>query len=250
MITAVVLTKNEEENIKACLESLSWCDERLVIDDHSEDKTVEIAKKLGARVIIRAMDSDFSGQRNFGLEQAKEDWVLFIDADERVSSALWYEIMERTNNPINVYSAYYIKRRDVMWGKELRYGEVGNRKLLRLAKKDAGTWEGRVHEVWKIKGKSLTLNNPLMHYPHQTIEEFLREINYYTDVRALELYTKKVKVAWWAIVVYPKGKFFVNYFLKAGFMDGLAGLVLSLMMSFHSFLVRGKLWLMWHKGTE
>lgn len=250
MISVVILTKNEEKNIATCLENLSWCDEKIVIDDQSSDKTVEIAKKLGAEVFSRPLNGDFSAQRNFGLEKAKGDWILFIDADEQVSSALWYEIMERTNDPINEYSGFYIKRRDIIWGKELHFGEVSNLKLLRLAKKNAGFWEGRVHEEWKIKGKKLTLNNVLTHYPHQTVEEFLKEINYYTDVRASELYTRKVKVQWWEIIAYPKAKFVMNYFFKRGFLDGLPGLVFALMMSFHSFLVRSKLWLLWQKGEK
>src|SRR5579862_3720199 len=100
MISAVILTKNEEKNIEACLDSVSWCDEKIVIDDHSTDKTVDLAKKKDAKVYIRTMYNNFSDQRNYGLEKAKGDWILFIDADERVSSALWYEIMAHTNESI------------------------------------------------------------------------------------------------------------------------------------------------------
>jgi glycosyltransferase involved in cell wall biosynthesis len=248
MISAVILTKNEEKNIKKCLDNLSWCDEIVVIDDASQDKTVEIAKKMGAKVFHHPLNRNFSEQRNFGLDKAKGDWVLFIDADERVSSALWYEIMAITNDPISVYSGYYLKRKDVMWGKEFMYGETGKISLLRLAKKQTGRWEGYVHEVWRVKGKTAILQNPLMHYPHQTVKDFLSEINYYSDLRAQELYKQKVKVSWWTIIFYPKIKFIVNYFFRVGFLDGLPGLVFALMMSLHSFLVRGKLWLIWQKG--
>src|SRR5882724_598085 len=244
MISAVILTKNEEGNIKACLESISWCDEIIVIDDNSEDKTVDIAKKHGAKVFIHSLNHNFSEQRNFGLEKAKNDWVLFLDADERISSPLWYEIMASINDPIGLYSGFYLKRVDTMWERKLQYGETGNVKLLRVAKKDAGRWEGKVHETWQVKGKTLLLQNPLMHYPHQTVKEFLQEINYYTTLRAEELYKKKVQVSWWSILLFPKAKFVINYFFKSGFLDGLPGLVFGLMMSFHSFLVRGKLWLL------
>ncbi len=247
MISVVILTKNEEKNIEKCLENLSWCDETIVIDDDSEDKTVEIARKKGAKVYIHSLQNNFASQRNFGLEKAKGDWVLFIDADERISQALWYEIMAKTNAPFSPYAGYYIKRTDTMWGKQLRYGETGNIKLLRLAKKDAGKWEGTVHEVWKVKGKIDTLQNSLMHFPHQTIREFLQEINYYSDLRSLELRQKKIAVSWLTIVLYPKAKFVLNYIFKRGFLDGLPGLVFALIMSFHSFLVRGKLWLLWQK---
>lgn len=242
MISAVVLTKNEERNIADCLSSVSWCDEVIVVDDISTDKTVDIAKKLGAKVFERDLNDDFSEQRNFGLSKTKGDWVLFIDADERVSSALWYEIMQHTNNPISNHSGFYLKRRDKIWGQELNYGETGNIKLLRLAKKDSGGWVGPVHETWKVKGQTETLNNPLIHYPHINVEKFLKEINFYTDLRANELYIKKTKSTLSSVLFYPSGKFIHNYIVKQGFRDGIPGLILAMMMSFHSFLVRGKLW--------
>lgn len=248
MISAVVLTKNEEKNIVDCLETLVWCDEALVIDDGSEDRTVEISKKMGASVFVRSLNKDFSQQRNFGLSRTKGEWVLFVDADERISPELAreikYQIANRKNNDRN---GFYIKRRDFMWGRELKYGETGNIKLLRLARKDAGRWEGAVHEEWKIKGKTGELKNPLFHYPHQTISEFLKEINFYTDLRAKELYMSDIPIYWTSIILYPKLKFIYNYFIKAGFLDGLPGFIFALLMSFHSFLVRGKLWLLWKK---
>src|SRR5687767_12381044 len=99
MISVVIITKNEEKNIEECLSSVSWCDEIIVIDDNSDDKTAEIAKNKGAKVITHALNNDFSAQRNFGLSVAKGDYVLFVDADERISPALWYEIMAITNDP-------------------------------------------------------------------------------------------------------------------------------------------------------
>lgn len=249
MISVIILTKNEENNITECLDSVSWCDEKIVIDDHSTDKTVEIAKKKGVRVFIHSLVNDFSEQRNFGLEKAKGDWVLFLDADERVSSALWYEIMQHTSESIDDCNGYYVKRQDTMWGKVLRHGEVGNIKLLRLAKRGVGKWEGKVHERWKINGKTQLLKNSLDHFPHQSVAEFLREINYYTDLRAEELYNKKIRPTWLSIIVYPKTKFILNYVFKAGFQDGLPGLVFAMMMSFHSFLVRAKLWHLTQKKT-
>ena len=242
MISVIILTKNEENNILDCLDSVAWCYEKIVIDDHSTDKTVEIAKKKGAKVFPRTMSNNFSDQRNYGLEKAQGDWILFIDADERVSSALWYEIMQHTSESIDVTSGFYVRRQDTMWGKTLKHGEVGNIILLRIAKKGAGKWEGEVHEQWKIHGKTQILKNPLDHYPHPTVAEFLQEINYYTDIRAEELYKNKVRSNWLSIIVYPKTKFILNYFFKRGYQDGLPGFILAMMMSFHSFLVRSKLW--------
>lgn len=248
MISAVILTKNEEKNIIACLDSLAWCDERIVIDDYSTDKTVDLAKKKDAKTFSHSLQNDFAQQRNFGLTKAKGDWVLFVDADERVSSALWYEIMQHTNESLEDFSGFYIKRLDTMWGKHLRFGETGNINLLRLAKKDSGKWEGQVHEVWKIQGKTMTLQNHLDHNPHPSITEFLQEINFYTDLRAQELFKKKKRTNWFFIILYPKAKFIQNYFFKRGFQDGLAGFVFAMLMSLHSFMVRGKLWLLWEKA--
>lgn len=250
MISAIVLTKNEEKNILNCLRSLSWCDETLVIDDASTDKTVEIAKKNGAKVFSRSLSDNFAEQRNFGLNKAKGEWVLFVDADEVVPSALWFEIMQHTNNAFSNFTGFFLKRKDIMWGSELTHGETGKIKLLRLAKKDAGKWVGKVHEVWEITGKTMTLNNPIRHYPHMNVEKFLKEINFYTDLRAKELFVKKTTVFWVSILLYPAGKFIQNYIFKQGFRDGIPGLILALMMSFHSFLVRGKLWLMWQGNND
>src|SRR6185503_7590339 len=108
MISAVILTKNEETNISDCLDSVAWCDEKIVIDDHSTDKTVEIAHKKGAKVFVRTLGNDFSDQRNYALDKAQGDWVFFIDADERLSSALWYEIMQRTSESIDDCNGYYV----------------------------------------------------------------------------------------------------------------------------------------------
>lgn len=246
-ISAVVLAKNEEKNIQGCLKSISWCDEIIVVDDASSDNTAELAKKMGARVFSHPLNDDFASQRNYGLSKAKGEWALFVDADERVSSALWYEIMQRTVGSINEYSGFYIKRRDVVWGRELLHGEIGNIRLLRLAKRSAGLWEGKVHEEWVVEGETLTLTNYLEHSPHRNLEEFLNEINFYTDLRTKELFEKKIKVHWWSILLYPSFKFILNYILRKGFLDGIPGLIFAVTMSLHSFLVRSKLWLMWNK---
>lgn len=115
-------------------------------------------------------------------------------------------------------------------------------KLLRLARKEAGKWRQPVHEEWKIQGSSGTLSHPLLHYPHQNVAQFLEEINRYSGIYARYLHSRGVKEPAWHIVGKPLAKFFVSYVWRLGFLDGTAGLVVALMMSFHSFLVRAKLW--------
>ncbi len=248
-ITAVVLTKNEEKNITECLKTLQWCDEILLIDDNSTDKTISLAEKIGATVIKHALNDDFSQQRNFALEKAKNDWVFFVDADERVTKELEKEIKKTLEeNPRT--TAFYIKRDDFMWGKLLKHGETSRIYLLRLAKKDTGLWYGKVHESWVSNTKAGELTQPLYHYPHVTIAEFLDDINYYSTLRAQELYQQGKTANWFTIILYPKAKFFHNYLLRLGLLDGVAGLVFAIMMSFHSFLVRGKLWLLIQKKKK
>ncbi|MCL5676132.1 MAG: glycosyltransferase family 2 protein [Patescibacteria group bacterium] len=264
MLSAVVLTKNEEKNIEECLQALLWCDEIIVVDDYSEDKTKEIVRKQKAdnskqRITLyeRKLGGNYFAQRNFGLKKAKGEWILFVDADERVSKDLAEEIKsviekdnilrakrEVLNRRSRTIKGYVVKRHDFFLGKWLKHGETNSVKLLRMAQKGAGKWEGKVHEKWEIKGKTSVLINPLLHYPHQTIGEFLKRINSYSSIRAEELYKSGEKSGLWQIILYPAAKFLQNYFIRLGFLDGMPGFFMALFMSFHSFLVRGKLYLL------
>lgn len=252
MISAIVLVKNEEKNIVDCIENILFCDEIIIVDDYSTDKTKDLLNKLQKdhskiKFIKRHLENNFSAQRQFGIEQAKNDWIFIVDADERVSKELATEIREAAT--VNSkYDGFLIKRIDFMWDRELKHGETGGIKLLRLFRRNKGEFKGKVHEVWVTNGYVKTLNNPLLHFPHQSMSEFLKEINFYSDLRAKELYEAGKKTGFLRIIIYSKGKFFLNYILRGGFLDGTAGMVHALMMSLHSFLVRGKLWLLWQKN--
>lgn len=243
-VSAIILTKDEEKNIGNCLKSVEFCDEIIVIDDYSRDKTCSLILQTDRRIKIfkRKLKGDFAAQRNFGLKQARSEWILFVDADEEVNHLLQAEIFEVLKNRTQ-YSGFYIKRKDILWGRALLYGETGAIQLIRLGKRNAGIWHGVVHEEWDIKGKIGYLLNPLYHYPHQNIFSFLNSINYYTDLRAKELIERRDTVKAFEIVIYPTGKFFYNYIFRLGFLDGIDGFLISIMMSFHSFLVRGKVWI-------
>lgn len=267
MLSVVILTHNEEKNIRKCLESVMWANEILVIDDFSEDKTVrevgptspsglrgvkemrEVREKV--KIFQRRLDGDFAGQRNFGLEKAKGEWVLFVDADEEVTEELKTEITSKikvVGSRTTVMDkgrgikemGYFLQRRDIFLGKELRFGETGKIKLLRLGKKGAGEWKRNVHEYWDIQGKSGSLKNPLLHHSHSSIREFMQRINFYSEIDAGALKNEGKSFQYWRAVINPVGKFFQNYFLRLGFLDGYPGLVMAFMMSFQSLVVRVK----------
>lgn len=249
MISAVVLTKNAEKTIKDCLTSLAWCNEIIVIDDYSEDKTVSLAKKQGAKVYQRRLNDNFSQQRNFALNKVTQPWIFFVDADEIVSPALKKEIRQLIKSD-SEWQGFYFKRQDYFWGKPLRFGETAAVKLLRLARKNSGKWQRPVHEIWQVKGQTGQLKQPLLHQRDLTVAEFLTRINQYSSIRAKELYDQSVKTNWLLILAYPVGKFCQNYFLRLGLLDGQVGFVMALMMSIHSFLVRAKLYLLWQNNGE
>lgn len=244
-ITAIILTKNEEKHIGRSLSSLSWCDEIIVVDDESTDQTVAIAKKYNAKVFLHPLSDNFSKQRNFAMSKASSEWIFFVDADEVVSKELQYEIKEKIQD-VDI-DAYLLTRKDTLWGKKIHFGENGKITLIRLARKNKGKWTGKVHEVWEISGKIGILKHSLHHYPHQTLSEFFSEINFYSTLRAEELFEQKIQVHWFDLILYPKAKFLQNYIFKKGFLDGLTGFILAIIMSFHSFLVRGKLWQLWQE---
>jgi len=240
MISAVILTKNEEKNIKDCLQSVKdLVSEIIIIDDYSIDKTVKIAKDFGAKVFRRHLDDDFSKQRNFSLEKAKNEWVLFLDADERISPELAEEIKEKIKS--TNLNGFYLKRQEFFNGKPLKHGETAHY-LLRLGRKGKGEWQREVHEFWEIKEDIGRLKNPLLHYAHPTLTEFLEHINRFSTIHAKVLKKEGVKPSLLRTVANPLAKFIQNYLFRLGFLDGTPGIITALMMSFHSFLARAKLY--------
>ena len=240
-LSIIVLTHNDEEHLVDCLELLNFGDELIVIDDESTDRTLDIARNYTKKVYVRPLNNNFSNQRNFALNNAHGNWVLFIDSDEFVSEKLKDEILLRIEG--REASGFYLKRIDFMWGKKIIHGEVGEVRLIRLAKRDSGKWHGKVHEEWKVGGVTNTLMNPLIHAPHQSVKEFIKEVDLYSTLRAVELEEANSSSNFFLIFMYPFGKFLKNYFLKKGYKDGVAGFIYAMIMSFHSFLVRGKLYL-------
>lgn len=246
-ISVIVLTKNNEKQLRTLLPTLDWCDEVIVIDDESSDNSEQIAKQHKASFISHPLEENFSDQRNFGLKKATNDWVLFLDSDEIISKKLQYEIEEVVKE--SSHEGYYIHRKDYFLGKFLEFGETAHVKLLRLGKRKNGVWKGKVHEEWYKEGITGHLTNAIEHYPHPTLSEFIQDINQYSTLVAQERFNSKT-VSLWEIIVYPVGKFVQNYIFRQGFRDGVPGTIMAVLMSLHSFLVRGKLYLYYKQASE
>lgn len=240
-ISAVVIAKNEENMIADCLDGLSFCDEIIVIDAGSDDRTVEIAKKMGAKVFT-LKTSDFSELRNSGFQKAKGNWILYVDADERVSEELASNIEHQALNIDNKnVSAYKIKRKNFYLGNnEWPYIE----KLERLFKKDKlEGWIGQLHESPVIGGNIGELNGYLFHYTHRDLTSMLKKTIEWSEIEAELRYRKgHPKMAWWRFPRVMSTAFFNYYFRQAGWRVGTIGLIESIYQSFSIFITYARLW--------
>ncbi len=238
MISAVILSKNSALTIERCLKSVTFCNEIIVIDDYSSDRTLQICRKYTSYVYQRKLADNFSSQRNFALTKCRHEWVLYVDSDETVSKGLKHEILTSIKNE-NI-NGYYIPRKEFFLGKEMKWGEFLHFKLLRLARKESGTWKRPVHEVWEITGNCNNLSTPLIHHSHEKLENFLKKINYYSNINASFIYENYGRPNVLAITAYPFIKIIYIYIVKLGFLDGTHGAVSAFLMGWHSFLSRTK----------
>ncbi len=222
-LTIVIPTLNEEKHIPDSIKSVKKiADEILVIDSGSTDKTIEISKELGARVIKHAFVS-FSDTRNFGDHEAKGDWILSIEADVTVSKQLAQEIRKAIES--EKYSAYYIPRLNYIWGKPILHTDWGPKDdcHIWLYKKGSGKWQSLVHEEY-VTGKPVgKLKNNLIHTNYETISEFIEKIDRYSSLAAKQ---DHYCPRWWFF-----RDFFKRYIYKLGFLDGYHGLFLSYLQS-------------------
>lgn len=242
-LTAVVLTHNNQDHVIDCLESLNWCPHILVIDDYSTDYTVDLISQRGIQVLQHRLGQNFSQHRNFALSHVETEWAIFIDSDERVTTKLAKEIQSKLIEDPNAV-AYRLHRYDYFLGKHLAHGDTGNWNQVRLGKVKQGKWHSPVHETWEFSGHIGQLDNYLVHYPHPTISNFIEDINFYTTIRAKELFSQGKVSTWWHIILYPCAKFIRSYFFEKGYLDGVHGFVHAMLMTFHSFLVRSKLYVL------
>lgn len=229
-LSVVIITKNEEENLPRCLASVSWADEIVLIDSDSTDRTLAIAESHGARVYRHAWHG-FGPAKREAVNRAKGEWIFSIDADEEVSPALAQEIRNRVENPGEA-NGFYVPRLTQFLGKWMRHGGWYPDHVLRLFKKDAGNFtEAVVHETVVVEGATERLEHHLRHYCYPSLESYFVKFNRYTELAAQELHDNRQRAGWVKIILNPIAKFIKQFILRAGFLDGLEGLVLALLSS-------------------
>ncbi|MFZ5932587.1 MAG: glycosyltransferase family 2 protein [Patescibacteria group bacterium] len=241
-ISAIVLTKNSEELIKDCLESLKWANEIILVDDSSKDQTIEIAKSRGAKVFT--FSGDFSKKRNFGAKKAQGEWLLYVDADERVTPFLRKEIQAIVSTPLPVYSGYAIRRRNIFLGREMHWGGWWPDYVVRLMKKDSLLgWEGELHEQPKVEGEIGKLREALTHTSHRSLTEMVDKTNEWSEIEAKLLYkAHHPKMTWWRFLSAGWREFSERGIKKLGFLDGTVGVIEIIYQSFSRMITYAKLW--------
>lgn len=241
MISAIIITKNEEGKIKTCLESIKWVDEIIVIDNGSTDNTIEIVKKYTNR-IISMEDQDFSALRNRGMEEAKGEWALFIDSDERVLDSLKNEIETITID--SNFSAYAISRRNVIFGNEVKYGPFYPDWVVRLLKKkNFESWVGKVHEYPKFKGKLGYTKNSLLHLTHRDVDQIVLKSLEWSKIDAqLRFVSKHPKMSGWRFLRILISELFYQGIIRKGFFNNTIGIMDSILQTFSMFITYIRLW--------
>lgn len=237
-ISAAIITKDEEKRLPDCLKSLSFTDEIIVVDSGSKDRTVEIAKEFGCKVFIEDWKG-YGNQKNSAIQKCFNEWVITIDADERIPPKTKEVILETIKNPRA--SAYSFKRKNHINDRWLRHGDSWPDWQVRLVNKNKGSFKGEIHERWVTDGIIEKIDAYIEHYGFLNYAEMLETMNKYSSISAKELYLSGEKAIVLSPIVHALCMFIKIYILKRGFLDGLDGLVLALLKAGGSFFKYAKL---------
>ena len=238
--TAIVITLNEAAHIEACLASVAWADERLVVDSGSTDDTVAIATRCGARVITQPWPG-YSAQKNFAASQAAHDWIVSVDADERVTPELAAEMKAALAAPGD-HAGFRVPRVTFHLGRWIRGTDWYPDYQLRLYDRRRASWNGRkVHESVAANGPVGQLRHDLQHFAYRDIAHHLDTINRYTTLAAEHMHAEGRRTGYAELLLHPPAAFLRNYLLRGGIRLGTAGLIISVMNSYYVFLKFAKL---------
>lgn len=240
-LSVTVITWNEAERLRPCLESVAWADEIVLVDAESTDKTVQVAREFTDRIWVRPWPG-FAAQKNFALEQAGGEWVLSLDADEQVTPELRREI-EAVIARGGSADGYAIPRKNIFWGAWVRHGRLYPDYQRRLFRRGRGRFvERAVHESVEVRGAVGRLQAPLLHHSYRNLEEFLERSNRYSTLAAEEWIRQGQRVRPADFVLRPLGRFLSMYLLRGGFLDGWRGLLLAGLYAHYVFLRTAKVW--------
>lgn len=238
-LSVVLITKNEAANIRDCLQSAAWADEIVVVDAGSTDETVSICKELGAQVYVHEWPG-FGAQKNRALGYATKDWVLSLDADERITESLRAEIVRCMNE--EGADGYYLPRRSQFCGKFVKHCGWYPDYVLRLFKRNAGKFsDSLVHETVLLKGRTSKMKNPLLHYSYLTAGDVERKVEHYADAGAKQMYQAGKKSSIPSALLRGGWAFVRTYILRLGLLDGLTGWNIARMNARTTYLKYRKL---------
>lgn len=242
-ISAIVLAKNEEGNVEDCLKGLKWTDEIVVVDNGSVDKTAKRAKEQGARV-FSSLEKSFGKRRELGAKRATGEWLFYVDADEKVTPALRQEVIKSLDGQTVEHSAFSIPRRNILLGREMKFGGWSPDYVLRLIRKSAlKGYSGELHEQPVVGGKVGKLKEAFVHTTHNSLTEMVDKTNEWSDVEAQLLYKSgHPKMNIWRFFS-AGGREFWNRGVKGlGFLDGGVGVIEIIYQVFNKMIVYAKLW--------
>ena len=241
-LTGIIIARNEEGRIADCIDSLSFCDELVVVDNGSTDRTVEIAERMGAKIVV-CKTFDFSQVRSYGLHKAKGKWVLYVDADERVSRELAENVKRvvSENYKSDKPSVYRLQRKNFYFGKhEWPHIERLERLFYKQALKG---WKGKLHESPVYTGSVVDFDGYLLHYTHRNFSEMLAKTIEWSEIEAsLRLQERHPKMTWWRFPRVMLTAFLDSYVRQGGYKVGIVGIVESMYQSFSMFITYARLW--------
>ncbi|MBK7107984.1 MAG: glycosyltransferase family 2 protein [Chitinophagales bacterium] len=226
-VTAIITCFNEEQHIEAVLKSVQWCDEIIVVDSFSTDSTLEKAALFNTRILHHEYENP-AKQKNWVIPQAANEWILLLDADERVTDELRYEIEKVLAQDEIHFNAFWIYRRNHFMGKEIKFSGWQRDKVIRLFYRDVCRYKDvEVHEEIETTGKVGKLKNKLLHYTYTDLEQYLVKWNRYSSMSAVDYSKKTTKPNAFHFVIKPAFRFFKHYIIDLGFLDGYPGFIIS-----------------------
>lgn len=245
-VSAVINTWNEEKNIKRCLNSLvSWIDEIIVVDMNSQDKTCEIAQKMGAKVFLHPPKGFVEPARNFAISKTSGDWIVILDADEEIPELLAAKIQTLTSGSLNK-SFFRIPRKNIIFGKWIKHARWWPDLQIRLFKKGKVTWLNEIHSIPVTEGEGVDFEikeeNAIKHYNYSSISQFITRVDRYTTIQAKELITENYNFRVTDLFKRPIGEFISRYLAEDGFKDGLHGFAVCVLQAFSELILYLKLW--------